>query len=246
MLVLGLLVPAFLSGFFMFFAPCTLPLVPAYLAFISGVSSKNIEAEQHKIKKNSIFFVLGFSVIFILLGILLGLIGGVVNQWRSILLQIGGVIIILFGLIMMRVFRLPFLSQQTSIRLPSWIALGKPSSSFLVGAIFALGWSPCIGPILGTVLVVAGTLGTAWSGAVLLAVFSFGFSIPFLFVSFLYRSLHHKIHRYDRVYHWFSIVSGVIFVGMGVLLLLNQWNILSEWGFKLFDFLNYNKILNYL
>ena len=134
MLSLPLMVGAFVAGFLMFLAPCTLPIVPGYLAFIAG--------NRQKVLRNAAAFVLGFSIIFILLGASAGLFGIVVGSWRFVLGRIGGVLIILFGLTMLGVFEVPFLSRERHIRLPGFITVGHPSGSFIIGALFALGWSP--------------------------------------------------------------------------------------------------------
>lgn len=252
MLVLGLLLPAFLSGLLMFLAPCTLPIVPGYLAFISGVKMSDLHNENAKreayakIRKNSIYFVLGFSVIFILLGILLGMFGGIFAVYRDILLQVSGGLMIIFGLMMLGVFSFSFLQKNFSITIPSWLHIGTPKSSFLIGGIFALGWSPCIGPILGTLLVLAGTLGTAFQGALLLAVFSFGLSIPFLISAFLYSKSQNFFLRYSVLFRAFSIVGGLFLVFLGVVLVLNQWAFFMEIGFKAFQFLEYESLMKYL
>ncbi len=252
MLVLSLLIPAFISGFLMFLAPCTLPIVPGYLAFVSGVrlsDENNPEARRlahTKIKKNSLFFVLGFSLIFILLGILLGFFGSVLGVSREILLQVSGVLVIMFGLMMLGVFSFSFFKRQFTIKLPSWFRIGTPKSSFLIGGIFALGWSPCIGPILGTLLVLAGTLGTAFQGALLLAVFSLGLAVPFLISAALYTRSQNFFLRYSVLFKVFSIIGGLLLVLIGVLLLLNEWSLFQEWGFEIFKFLDYESLKDYL
>lgn len=236
----------------MFIAPCTLPIVPGYLAFISGVKLGELQDIAHqkeiqkKIRKNSIFFVLGFSTVFIVLGIILGLFGSVVSVYRDILLQVSGVLIIIFGLMMLNIFSLPFLQREYKISLPSWLTLGKPRSSFLVGGIFALGWSPCIGPILGTLLVLAGTLGTAFQGAILLFVFSLGLAFPFLITAFLYGRSQRFFQKSAKVFKTISICGGLLMIVIGVLLIMNEWSLFQEWGFRIFHFIEYEKIQNYL
>ncbi len=252
MLVFGLLAPAFISGIIMFLAPCTLPMVPGYLAFISGVNPQdmaNPKTElfaQSKIRKNSIFFVLGFSLIFTLVGILVGILGSFFGAFRSTLLQIGGGLIIIFSLRMLQVFPETLFGRALSFRIPSWLRVGNPTSSFVVGGIFALGWSPCIGPILGTVLVLAGSLGTAFQGGILLAMFSLGFSIPFILSAFLYHRSQAFFARYKMLFKVFSIIGGLLMLTIGILLVLNEWSLFQEWGFKIFKFIEYEKLQNYL
>lgn len=252
MLVLGLLAPAFISGLLMFLAPCTLPMVPGYLAFISGVSNKditNLETKsfaESQIRKNSVFFVLGFSSVFIILGLTLGLFGSFWGTFRPILLQISGVLIIFFSLAILKVIPESWFQITTRIKNPSWLQVGTPQGSALVGAIFALGWAPCIGPILGTVLVLAGALGTALQGAILLFVFSLGFSIPFIFSAFLYHRSQNFFQRHTGLFKALSITGGVLMFIIGILLVINEWSLFQESAFQVFKFIEYEKIQNLL
>lgn len=252
MLVFGLLAPAFISGIIMFLAPCTLPMVPGYLAFISGVGHKDLtnpktqSFAESEIRKNSIFFVLGFSLVFIVVGILLGMFGSFFGAFRSILLQIGGGLIVIFSLRMLQIFPDTLFGRTLRLRIPSWLQVGTPKSSFVVGGIFALGWSPCIGPILGTVLVLAGSLGTAFQGGLLLAIFSLGFSIPFILSAFFYYKSQEFFIRHKSIFKTCSIIGGILMLVIGILLLVNEWSLFSEWGFKIFKFIEYEKLQNYL
>lgn len=252
MLVFGLLAPAFISGIIMFLAPCTLPMVPGYLAFISGVGHKDLvnpntkSFAESQIRKNSIFFILGFSLVFIIVGILFGIFGSFLAPFRSILLQIGGSLIIVFSLFILKVLPDSLFGGTISLKIPSWLRVGNPKSSFLIGGIFALGWSPCIGPILGIILVLAGSVGTAFQGGLLLAMFSLGFSIPFLLSAFLYHSSQNFFVRHKSFFRLFSIMGGILMFIIGVLLVLNEWSLFQEWGFKIFKFIEYEKLQNYL
>lgn len=187
----GLIVSAFFAGLLTFLAPCTLPMVPAFLGFISGVSTKELEdpataeAARRKVLLNGIFFILGFSVIFILFGVLAGVVGQELAPYRIWFGRIGGLLVILFGLLMLGVFHMKFLQVGGSaMKLPSWMKAGNLSSSLLVGGAFAFGWTPCVGPILASILLVASTEGSAVAGAMLLTVFSLGLALPFILISF--------------------------------------------------------------
>src|SRR3989344_1066732 len=144
---------AFVAGMLMFLAPCTLPVVPGYLAFIAGIPLSALSNPAAKrsarrvVFKNALAFVLGFSIVFILLGASAGLIGIFIGPWRYVLAKFGGVVLVFFGLTMLGILRLPILSGERHMRLPSFLKLGHLSSSALIGVLFALGWSPCIGPI---------------------------------------------------------------------------------------------------
>jgi cytochrome c-type biogenesis protein len=226
-------IAAFVAGILMFLAPCTLPIVPGYLAFIG----------KGRVLPNAIAFVVGFSIIFILLGAFAGTLGLLVGPYREILGRGAGVLIILFGLTMLGL-RIPLLSAERHAALPPLLAVGRPQSSFLIGALFALGWSPCIGPILGTILLFASTASTATFGASLLAVFSLGLAIPFLLTALF-------IDRAGRVFTRFAggaerlqKVGGVVLVLVGLVMALGNAGLMTEWALVHLPF--YQSLLNYL
>jgi cytochrome c-type biogenesis protein len=222
-----LLAPAaFLAGILMFLAPCTLPIVPGYLAFIAG--------GQGRVVRNAAAFVLGFSVIFILLGAFAGFLGAFIGPWRPLLGQTAGVILIIFGLVMLGV-RIPFLSGQKNIGIPKWLSVGSPFSSMLIGALFALGWSPCIGPVLGTVLLFASTSSTMIQGAVLLGIFSLGLGLPFLLTALVLEKAQAAFQRWGKFTTTLSKVGGLILIALGVLMIIGRMDLLLAWGFELLD-----------
>ena len=214
---------AFLAGVLMFFAPCTLPIIPGYLAFIAGVPYGEIGKGGGRARKrilvNACAFVLGFSVVFILLGIFAGLIGSLLGSWREILARGAGLVVILFGLTMMGVLQISALTRERRIGLPRFLTVGKPESSFFIGALFALGWSPCIGPILGTVLLYASAHATALEGGLLLGVFSLGLGIPFLLSALLISQAGKAFARIAPKLNTLSVVGGVLLVIFGIMLL---------------------------
>ncbi len=249
---IGLIAAAFIAGIFTFLAPCTLPLIPAYLGFISGVDPDALKDPsrrkevRRKIIVNGLFFVIGFSIIFVLFGALAGFIGAELAPYRIWLSRVGGVFIILFGLLMLGVFNLPFLQRDHKIKMPSWIAVGKPSSSSLIGAIFALGWTPCVGPVLGSILLLASSSATAFSGGLLLLVFSLGLAVPFMITAVGFAHASERINAIQKWLKWVSIIGGVFLIGIGLLLVTNNFVLLIVWGFKLFGFLEYESLLNLL
>jgi cytochrome c-type biogenesis protein len=249
-LTIGFALSAFVAGLFMFLAPCTLPLVPAYLGFISGVSVKDIEEKKEgadkKIFWNGLFFVIGFSVVFILFGIIAGFAGRALVQYQDILVKIGGVMVVFFGFFMLGIFNLPFLQTDKKISLPSFIKPGNPWSSFIIGATFSIGWSPCVGPILGSILLLAGTQGSVFSGAILLTIFSFGMGLPFLLVALGVSRATKYIQKIEPVMKWVSIVGGVFLIFLGVLLISNNLSLLIEWGYKLLGEGIYERFLDFL
>jgi cytochrome c-type biogenesis protein len=242
---IALIPAAFIAGVLMFLAPCTLPIVPGYLAFISGVSEGQSKSGRKKIVSNAFAFVLGFSFIFIALGASAGVLGSFIGPWRPLATQVAGVIIILFGLTMLGLLRLPFISQEFHVRMPKFLRIGRWESSALIGSLFALGWSPCIGPILATILFLASGSATALQGAVLLAVFSFGLGLPFILTALLMQSGQNMFGKWGTTSKVLSVIGGIILVGVGVLMLTNNMGLLIEWGFKFLEG-PYNQLLNYM
>lgn len=230
----------------MFLAPCTLPIVPGYLAFIAGVPAGQAGSSRHRIFINALAFVIGFSVVFIILGSFAAAIGALLGPWRSVIARGAGLVIILFGLTMLGVFNIPLLSGERRMRLPKWLSLGHPHSSFLIGALFALGWSPCIGPILGTILFLASASATALKGAMLLAVFSLGLAIPFLLCAWAITRAEGLVQRAGAVTRTLSVIGGIILIVLGALMLTNTMGMLVTWGFGIFDGAGYGSLLKYL
>ena len=227
---------AFLAGVLMFLAPCTLPLVPGYLAFIAGVPFGEIQRGERdkasskkaarRILLNALMFVLGFSIIFISLGMFAGLLGGVLGPWRGVLSRGAGLVVILFGLTMMGLVRLEFLLKERRISLPTFLTVGRPESSLFIGALFALGWSPCVGPILGTVLLYASARATAFQGALLLGVFSLGLGIPFVLSALLVSRAGSAFLRFAPALAMLSRLGGAALVVFGFLLLTGTLGVL--------------------
>lgn len=249
---IGFIISAFVAGLFMFLAPCTLPLVPAYLGFISGVSADDFKDPakanfaRRKIIINGIFFVIGFSLIFILFGTLAGLVGQGLVPYRIWLTRVSGVLVIIFGLFMLGAFKISFLQSDKRIRIPSFLKVGKPTSSLAIGSAFAFGWTPCVGPVLGSILLLASTSTNALQGALLLTVFSAGLAIPFLLVAFGFSHATKYIEKISKYLKWMSIIGGIFLIILGFLLVTNNFSILIQYGYQLFGFINYEAILDYL
>jgi len=249
---LGFAISSFVAGLLTFLAPCTLPLVPAYIGFISGVDAKDLEDPEkapkarRKIFLNGVFFIVGFSIIFIIFGTLAGLLGQVLVPFRIWLARIGGAFIIIFGLFMLGVFNLSFLQRDRRIKMPKWLEIGKPSSSFIVGGAFAFGWTPCVGPILGSILLLSTTSGTALQGAIMLAIFSLGLSIPFLLVALAYSKATKYMGQITKYLKWVSYIGGVFLILLGGLLITDNFGLTIQYGYELLDFINYERLLDYL
>jgi cytochrome c-type biogenesis protein len=240
---LSLIPAAFVAGVLMFLAPCTLPIVPGYLAFIAG--SPEGRGSRQRILCNALAFVLGFSVVFIALGASAGLLGALVAPWKAFISRAAGAIIILFGFTMLGWLRMSGVSSEHHIRIPTFLTLGRPQSSALIGALFALGWSPCIGPILATILFLASGSATAASGALLLAVFSLGLGIPFLLTAALMQSGQNMFGKWGATSRALSILGGLVLILVGALMLTDHMGLLIEWGFKFLEG-PYNELLKYM
>ena len=248
----SLIIPAFIAGIFTFLAPCTLPLVPGYLGFISGVSAQDLKdplkakTALRKIFLNGLLFVIGFSFIFILLGSLFGLGGSALIQYRLWLSRIGGVFVILFGLFMIGVLRLPFLNVEKHIRGIKALKPGNPISSLIFGATFALGWTPCAGPVLGSILTLAAASATVGQGAFLLSVFSLGLAVPFLIIAAGIGSASNSIAKLSKYLNVISAIGGTFLIFLGVLLLSNKFGVWVAYFYQWFNFINYDSLLDYL
>ena len=227
------LIAAFAAGFLSFISPCVLPLIPGYVSFVSGVSLEDMRGEaavssaRRHVVITSLFFVLGFSLVFIALGATASVVGRFLFEKQPILAKIAGVLLVIFGLHTMGVFRIPFLDTEKrmhSDRKPAG-ALG----AILVGIAFAFGWSPCIGPILGGILALAASKDTVWEGVELLAVYSVGLGIPFLLTSIAINQFFAVTKRIRKHYHAIEMVSGGLLVAIGVLIFTNQFTIIVRY-----------------
>ena len=247
-----LIIPAIIAGILTFLAPCTLPLLPAYLGFISGVAPTDFrnpviaQSVRRKIFSNGLAFVLGFSALFIILGTGAGFLGNYLLINRLWLTRVGGALIIIFGLLMLGAITLPFFSRTHTLSLPSFFSRGKKINSFLFGAIFAFGWTPCVGPILGAILTLTAVSATATQGAILLGIFSLGLAIPFLIVAYATGSAWRSIGHMHYLLQSISAIGGIFLIFLGILLLTNNFALWVSYFFRVFSFINYNRLLDYL
>jgi len=214
---------AFLAGLASFFSPCVFSLVPAYVGYLSGRSLSQSGDDQSAIRLRTFLhglaFVLGFSFVFISLGIAFSALSQFFYQTRDILAKVGGVVIILFGLHMTGLIRIPFLDFD--MRHQSKIGKGTGLvSSFLMGIFFSAGWSPCVGPTLGLILTLAIERANIGQGVVLLSSYSLGMGIPFLAAAFGIGWVTNILRKYSKAMQIAQIVMGVILIIVGVLLFL--------------------------
>jgi cytochrome c-type biogenesis protein len=255
-----MIVAAFIAGILMFLAPCTLPIVPGYLAFIAGVPEREVSLgrrptgetktgfgeAKRRVMRNALWFCIGFSLLFIVLGLFAASIGAVLGPWRPLISRGAGAVIILFGLTMLGVLKIPILMSDRHIRLPHFIVVGRPESSFLIGVLFALGWTPCVGPILGTVLLLASGSATALQGAFLLFIFSLGLALPFMLTAFLIGSVGRWFARMQGSIEILSKVAGGILIVFGIYMLFGYMDFFTGWMTNLFTQLGFNGLLNHL
>jgi len=234
------LLAAFGAGILSFVSPCVLPVVPGYLSFVSGATVDDLEKKgaggrRWAIMADILFFVLGFSFVFVLLGASATAIGSFLLSKLSLLGKIAGVAVILLGLHMLGVFRLGFLYRERRFQAErKRIGL---LGSFLVGMAFAFGWSPCIGPILGGILAYASTRETVGQGMVLLAAYSLGLGLPFIIAGLSIDAFFRVTSRFKRHFRAIEIASGALLIVIGVLIFTNQLTVISGWMAKQFPWL---------
>jgi cytochrome c-type biogenesis protein len=221
---------AFSAGLLSFLSPCVLPLIPAYISYIVGSSVSDIRSSRGRINAliKTMFFVSGFSIVFILLGISVSSLSQLLSQHIKVVQQVGGVLIIVFGLHMTGVIKLKILYAEK--RFQSGGAPGKSVGALLLGMAFAIGWTPCIGPILSSILIYAGSMETVGTGTLLLTLYALGLAVPFLASSLLIENLSVYLRKLTRYLPAISIVSGVIVIIMGVLVFTNRLEVLGQYA----------------
>lgn len=211
---------AFTAGLLSFVSPCVLPLVPAYLANLAGITAIDPKTKTSYLPTlfHSLSFVAGFSVIFVALGASVGLVGTAITAHSTLLRQIAGSVMIVFGLFLMAAFKLPWLNYEKRLNLSS-SSNPRYLRSVLIGATFALGWTPCIGPILGAILALAWSSQAVWEGAALLAVYSLGLGIPFILIGLVWGAIMPLWKSINRHLGTISIISGLLLIAIGALML---------------------------
>ena len=220
-------VVAFVAGLLSFLSPCVLPLVPSYVGFITGMTLPEVTGRRRAALTHALLFVGGFSLVFVLLGASATALGRALNYYQVWLQRVGGVLIILFGLLCLGVFKVGLLTQERRLHLER-----KPVGylgSALVGMAFAAGWTPCIGPVLGGILGLAATSHDVTRGMQLLAVYSAGLALPFLIAAVAVESFLDWFQRFRRFLPWVMRASGVLLIVVGVLLVTGEFTRLAGW-----------------
>ena len=220
---------AFLAGVISFLSPCVLPLVPGYVSLISGASVETLQDADSKLLRsvlvNSLTFILGFSVVFISLGAVATGVGQITHRYHRELEIIAGLVVFVFGLHLTGLLKINALYADK--RLHGIKGSASPIGAFLVGFAFAFGWTPCIGPILSVILVMAGSQDTVMKGIVLLAVYSLGLAVPFLLTSLGVNRFLAFYSRFRRHLHTVEVISGVFLIIFGLLIATNNFTRLS-------------------
>jgi len=220
---------AFLAGILSFLSPCVLPLVPGYVSLISGATVEDLQSDERrmlgKVMFHSVTFILGFSVVFIALGAVATSIGQLANEYHNLLAKVAGVIVIVFGLHLTGLLKIKALYADK--RLHDVKGGSSALGSFAVGFAFASGWTPCIGPILATILLFASAQQTVIKGILLLAVYSMGLAVPFLLTSLGVDRFLGFYTKFRRHLHTVEVVSGVLLIAVGVLIFMNNLKLLS-------------------
>ncbi|MDO8672745.1 MAG: cytochrome c biogenesis protein CcdA [Dehalococcoidia bacterium] len=212
---------AFFAGLLSFVSPCVLPLVPAYVGYLTGSTASKIDKQNRPATfMHALSFVLGFSAVFVALGASVGLIGSLFYDYLPTLRQIGGLILIVFGLNMAGVLKIPFLYYDKHFSFEPDRRWGY-LASFLVGTIFAVGWTPCVGYILSAILFMASTTQTVGQGAYLLFIYSLGLGLPFLAAGIALGEIKPYLRLINRHMQIISIVSGVFLILMGIAIIGN-------------------------
>jgi len=222
---------AFTAGLLSFFSPCVLPLVPAYIANLAGTTAIDTKSRTSYLPTlfHSLSFVLGFSLVFIAIGASVGLVGTAITAHAKLLRQIAGGLIIAFGLFLVATYKLPWLNYEKRIS----PAFGKKPSYFrslAIGAAFALGWTPCVGPILGAILALAWSSQAVWQGAALLTVYSLGLGIPFIIIGLAWGMIMPLWKGLNRYLGIISIISGLLLVVVGVLIISGNLSWLMQFS----------------
>lgn len=229
---------AFAAGLLSFISPCVLPLVPGYLSYISGVTLDEMQgigtaakvpvaAARRRVLVASVFFILGFSFVFISFGAAASALGQYMLERQRVFSKVAAVVVILFGLHTMGVLRIGWLYGEKRVQMER-----KPTSvfgAFFVGLAFAFGWTPCIGPILAGILAIAGVQQTVGQGVRLLAVYSLGLGVPFLIAALAINQFFSAFARIRKHYHAIEIGSGLLLCAIGILIFTDRFTLIARW-----------------
>ena len=228
-LTLGL---AFIAGLASFLSPCVFPLVPAYIGYLGGRSALSDTGEKKnrwEVFSHGVAFVIGFSLVFIILGIAASAFGGLLHEASGWIAKIGGIVVVIFGLHMTGLIRIPFLQYDLRAQSQPDKAQGY-LASVLMGVFFSAGWSPCVGPVLGAILTLSLSGGSILTGALLLTAYSAGLAIPFLIAALGMEWMTSALQRFGKVTHYVEVAMGVVLIIVGVMLFFGIFAQLARYG----------------
>ncbi len=223
---------AFSAGFLSFVSPCVLPLIPSYVSYITGISFEDLVdgGDDKNFTKvtlcNSLAFILGFTIVFVSLGASSSYFGSLLRDYQELIMRVGGILVIVFGLFIMGILKLDFINRDKKFHLQE-----KPAGyigSVFVGIVFAAGWTPCIGPLLGSILSIATSEGSILFGVELLLVYSIGLGIPFLITSLALNTFLRHVPKVTKHMRVITTISGLILIAIGLLLVTDRFTELSN------------------
>lgn len=218
---------AFIAGFLSFFSPCILPLIPAYIMYMTGtVIEDELKKRKWLILNRTLGFVLGFTIIFIIMGMSASAVGRIFVKHKDVFTKLSGTLIIFFGLNMLGVFKLNFLQSEKRMKSPK--KMNNWFSSVLMGIAFAAGWTPCFGPILASILIYAGSEATVTKGLFLLLTYSIGMAIPFILTALFINVFNKFLNKSEKIIKYISRISGVILIVFGLIILFNKIGYISS------------------
>ncbi len=232
---------AFIGGVITFFASCLLPLVPTYIAYLSGIAtSRTIDDSHKKVFKRDIFingliFTIGFIFVFVLLGATTNTLGRFLGIYKPLIRKLGGFLFIIMGLFMLNIIKPHFLYQERKLRLSVSPTKFRKLNSFFVGLTFGFAWTPCIGPVLAVILFWAAQTETVWQGMSLLLAYGIGLGIPFLVVALFFEKISSKLVITKRLGRYLNLLAGIVILLIGALLILGKVELLSMWLLQFFN-----------
>ncbi|HLS54156.1 MAG TPA: cytochrome c biogenesis protein CcdA [Tissierellaceae bacterium] len=218
---------AFGAGFLSFFSPCILPMIPAYIMYLTGSSLEEAKEKRLYALSRTIGFVIGFTIIFMIMGTSASFLGKIFIRNKSVFSKISGILIIIFGLNMMGIFKIDILNMERRVKGPK--AVSSWLSSTVMGMAFAAGWTPCFGPALASILLYAGSVETISKGVWLLFIYSVGMGIPFILTALFINKFIEIINRAEKLLIYIPKIGGLIMVIFGLLIFFNKVIIISNW-----------------
>lgn len=233
-------VAAFLAGVVSFLSPCVLPLIPGYLSFITGVTPSRMGrggADRWAVLAPSLLFVAGFSAVFVTLGASASMLGSVLVEYRQVLARVAGVLVFVLGFLLLGVVKVPWLYGEARFDMDRTRAFGR-GTALVMGMAFAFGWTPCVGPILASILALAGSSGDVGRGALLLLVYSAGLGVPFVLTGLLFTRLRSTLSWLNRHSLLINRIAGVLLMIVGALIFTGAMSRVAGWLLRAFPFLS--------